>query len=237
MPGNKFESSRIYLNVVQGALRQTVEEGEEGAKKRTYEKKDGTTKDIWEIVYRSWEGTIQRISLKDTDFGQFINIDFPDARVSFNVDSRYFADFVKKIMGADFSKEFKLSPYNFESEGKRVVGISIEQEGEKLKNYFYNDVDKVYCNGFPIPNEAEKNKSGYWKTFFGYTVKNFLLDQLAALRFGNEVPYSPEEVKPDLSADDIPIVQQEAKINIDNPLAEEVNGGESVEEMLKKVQF
>lgn len=197
MPGEQFSSSRIYLNVNQGALRQTVTEDVYGAKKRTYTKKDGSVKTVWEIVYKNWTGKIQRISVKDTEYGKQMEVDFvkevinkvpTDVRVTIPVDSQYFGSFVKRIMGADLNSILTINPYDFEPEpGKRKVGFTIVQNGQKLTDYFYDEVSQKNIHGFPEVNEAEKKNEGYWKNYFGYTVKNFLLAKLATLTFGNEI--------------------------------------------------
>lgn len=224
MPGEQFSSSRIYLNVNQGALRQTVDEDAYGARKRTYTKKDGSVKSVWEIVYKNWTGKIQRINVKDTDYGKQMEIDFEDARVTVPVDSQYFGSFVKRIMGADLNSLLTLNPYDFEPEpGKRKVGFSIVQNGEKLTDYFYDEVSKKNIHGFPPVNEAEKKNEGYWKNYFGYTVKNFLLAQLATLKFGNELPMNQEEEGEIASIEEsIPTIQLEETSMVDEGGIEDI---------------
>lgn len=207
MPGEQFSNSRIYLNINQGALRQTVTEDEYGARKRTYEKKDGTVKTVWEIVYKNWSGIIQRINIKDTEYGKQMEIDFQDARLTIPTDSQYFGSFVKKIMGADLSEEVTIQPYDFEPEpGKRKMGIVLYQNGEKLPDYYYDEVAQVNIHGFPPVNEAEKKNEGYWKHYFGYTVKNFLLAELSKLKFGNELPMEKED-------EEIPTIGETSKVD------------------------
>ena len=181
MPGKKFESNKIYLSIIQGTLRQQVDENHEGAIKREYEK-DGVKKTKWELHFKSWFGYIVDLVVKETDYGEILNIVFEDAILTVNVESKYFQDVVRKLVGANMHKEFTFSPFDWEENGKRRTGVSIEQDGEKIKSYFYNDVDKTYCNGWPKPTgDTTKFKTDDWKIFY-IQVKKFLLTQVELLK-------------------------------------------------------
>jgi hypothetical protein len=239
MPGEKLESSNmIFLNINQGALRQTVDENNPEGKARTYTKKDGSVKTVHEISYKTWTGVIKRITVKDTEWGQFVVIKFKDASIDIPVKSRFFGSFVERIMGADLSKEITFKPYDFEGEdGRRAAGVILMQDGKKLKNYFKDENNKP-CNGMPPVNEAEKDRKGYWEQYFHYTVANFFLDQLSTLTFGKEISKTEDEL-PTINLDDeIPTINlDEVNINEEHIEKEKTTTEEKEAVDLSQVPF
>lgn len=209
MPGKQFGSRKIYLSIVQGSLRQKVDESTKGAQKREYELKDGTKKVKYELVFMEWSGLIKDLRIKDTDFGEVLEVEFDDAILTMNTDSRYFQDFVKKIMGANVNQTISVHPYDFEADGKKLKGISMEQNGVKLKNYYWNDVDKVACNGIPLPIGDTKyfKKKDWQKYYLELTI--FLTKELEKVRevIEKRVPVesteAPDDERPEPDNSDI----------------------------------
>ncbi len=118
---------RTYLNVSYGKLRQRAKEGQEKAKSRTLE--DGTV--IWEKVYNFLEGIIDKIFMKThEEYGNSWLILMSDGEEKFSIqvseNSRYGDDLLKKIPNLNYGRGYKITPYDFEADGKRKCGISIK---------------------------------------------------------------------------------------------------------------
>ena len=208
MPAIEKEySDKVYLSIVGGDFSQKVEEGTPNAVRREYKLKNGTQGVKYEIIHKGWFGIIRDIKLKQTDFGEVVNVFFDDAIVSIQTDSRYFSDFAKKIMSANLEEKIFLSPFDFESDdGKRIIGMSVIQNGTKLTNYYWDTENEKPTNGFPEP---EGNTSSYskddWKIFF-IGVKKFLLNELEKLEFSDKVEEHEVEQPQE---EEIPIIQVE----------------------------
>lgn len=218
MPGNLVtNNSKPYLRIVGGNFAQTVDKNTPKARLREWETKDGTKGSKWELTYMNWSGHIQAIRFKDGEFGTDCIIDLGDAFICLNTSTRYFTDFASKIWGADLSKEVLLHPYDIEDGQKRKTGISVQIDGEKLKNAFYDWESKQFLHGFPAIDEEKKVKKNYWKLYFA-EVEAFLMEKLenmhiprsaqVAEAMGGEVvddgaPLPTEEVAPTV-ADDLP---------------------------------
>lgn len=175
MPGQKWENNTSYLRVVQGNFVQKVEEGTEGAQLRKWETPDGRKGETWEIVYISWEGKLKNIKFKETEYGEMCYVNLDDTTIILNVNSRYFTDFAKKILSADLDKTIIFHPYDLESDEKRYTGISMKQDDEKLKNYFWDG--KKITNGFPEVDKSQPKNKNYWKKYF-IDVQEFLIKKL-----------------------------------------------------------
>lgn len=167
-------SSKPFLTIVQGKLRQKVEEGTPGAVYRTGQTPSGATYSKWEIVFPGWSGIILDIRVFENEFGETCNIEMDDVIISMPTDSRYFSDIIKKLAGADIQKEVTISPYDFEDkEGKRRSGVTVIQDEKKLSDHFANweNGRPTYKEGFPQPDE--KMSKDDWKIYF-LSVKKFL---------------------------------------------------------------
>lgn len=167
----KTSASKEFVSIIGGKFRKQVEEGTPESIKREYEKSDGSKGVKYELVFHSVEGIISDISFVDTDFGKVCHIGIDGVTVSTGTDGRYFADIVKRLAGADLSKPVTLKPYDFEADGKKLTGVSVQQGGEKLKNFFYDG--KKNLHGFPVM-EDENPDSDDWKIYFT-KVKKFLV--------------------------------------------------------------
>ena len=217
MPGVQFTGGKPYLRVVGGNLVKKAEEGEQGAKIRKWETPTGQKGETLEITYVEWEGIVEAIEFKKTDYGQVCLVDFDDVRLSLNVDDRYFQDFAQKIFSADLTKPITIHPYDMEIDGQRRRGLSMKQNGEKLKNYFYDGSKNLY--GYPQVDNDKRDENGYWKIYF-INVTNFLVKKLEELEFpkkpltnGLTQPPDPNEPMPeDLPWED-PITNQNEDLN------------------------
>lgn len=182
MPGINYESRKNYLSIAQGAIRQTVSEHTPGGIRRDYETSDGTKGYKFEFVYKSWEGKIIDIRVKDGKFGEVCEIEFDDAVLSLGTSGRYFMDLIKKLRNININRTVTLTPYDFESDGKKLVGVSVVQNGEKIPNYYWDKVKEKTVNGFPIPTfNTRQAKTRDWDKYW-IDVTEFLVSEIEKIR-------------------------------------------------------
>lgn len=222
MPGEVFGPRKPYLSVIQGVLKQKVDETTPGAEKRTYETPRGDKGVKFELSFKSWGGFLVALRIKEGEYGQSLEVEFTDAILSLNTEDRYFSDFVKKIMSADLSKEISVSPYDFEVNGERKRGLNIYQGRDsenkkiKLKNFYWDDVDKKSCNGMPQPKgDTKQFKKDDWKVYF-ITVRQFLIEEvlkLNAILADLNKNRTQAEVIPTVAADPDELVSREEDSN------------------------
>ena len=219
MPGEMFGSRKPYLSIIQGVLRQKVAEGTPNAEKREYELANGVKGSKWELSFKSWNGKVAALRLKDGEYGESLEVEFEDAVLTMSTEDRYFSDFAKKIMGADINKEISVSPYDFEVNGERKRGLSVYQgKGEdgkkiKLQSFYWNDVDKKPCNGMPQPSgDTKKFKKDDWKVFF-ISVKKFLITEV--LKLNEKIIKTEEIVQPEMEIDEAGIAELEESKDLD----------------------
>lgn len=181
MAGQQYTtSSRPYLTIVGGAIAKPAKEGDVGAKEREYELSDKTKGSKWEIYFLNWEGILKGISFKTGKYGETCSLELDDAVLQLKVGSKYFKDVACKLFNADLSKPIKFHPFDFEADGKKKTGVSLQQGGKKLTNYFYDG--KKNLHGFPEVDEVRKIKANYWKMYF-MEVDEFLVEKLKELKF------------------------------------------------------
>ena len=197
MPGDlQNNTGKPYLRIVGGKIVQKVDKGTPKAKLREYELPNGTKGSKYELVYNNWSGVITNIVIKDTEYGEMCNIEFTDAILSLGTSSRYFQDFACKVFSGDIKQEFLLHPYDMEVDTGRKSGISVQQNGEKLKNYFYDMEEKKSLHGFPEVDEEAKNTKNYWKKYF-MDVEAFLVEKIKGLTFVPQAPTEADDEKSD----------------------------------------
>ena len=191
---SKVEKGNVlYLSVVGGNMVEASEEGVEGAVKREYETSDGTKGTKWEILHKNLTGHLTTITFDDSKYGERAILKFQNgedkAQLSFPTDSKYFADFAKKAPNLDLSKEISINVYDFEpEEGKRLTGVSLKQDGDKVDNYYWDG--KKTLHGMPEVSKEERKEydSDDWKMFF-LKVKKFLKKKVQAMKIPE---YTPE---------------------------------------------
>jgi len=174
-----IENNNLYLSIIGGSLMQKVQPDTQKAIKREYETSDGKKGVKWEIRHKNLTGKIVGLQFLASDFGEQLRVRIENngesAVVSIALDSRYFTDFGKKISNIDLTQNIVFNSYDFTNkEGKRLQGLSITQNGEKVTNYFWDAEKKEVLHDFPQP-EGDKNTfdSDDWKMFF-IRVKKFL---------------------------------------------------------------
>jgi len=184
----KEDKGRLLYMLSDGLLREQVDETTEGAKLRVVKDDAGNVKaEKWELTYPGITGFITGITQFDGDYGTNLLVGMKDENdeeftISLKASSMYGEDFMHKLPNVDFTKEITLKGYNFESDGgRKMTGITMTQDGEKLRNAFnYKEDDKwvTPIEGYPTPDEKKPPKnSEAWKIFFA-TRREWVLEYL-----------------------------------------------------------
>lgn len=169
-------SGKIYHTIAEGKIKRKAEEGADGAKLRKYETTSGESGEKWEYSFDFIEGIITNIVFADGKYGQTMQIHFHDDNIlSVGVKTRYFSSIARRIPNLDFKQSVRIVPYNFESEGKKLVGISVYQD-DKVADAFYDNVGKKNLKGIPEPTDEDKRD---W-AFYYQKVDKWLVSYLAA---------------------------------------------------------
>lgn len=181
MPVGQSEQ-KTYLTIAYGKLREKCKEGEPNAVWREFEGKGSFAKE-----YQWIEGRIVKIYYKESkDYGNSYEVTIDDDvkkwNVSFKENSRYCQDFLVKLPNIDLSKFVRINPYELKDSetGKDKHGTSVQQNGEKLKNFFSQKEGEtwIYRNGFPEPKKV-KLSDKEWKIYL-IEIQCFLMDYVKA---------------------------------------------------------
>jgi hypothetical protein len=156
---------RIYVNIVAGNFAKRVPEGTAGAAERTIEKKDGSKKTVWELIYRDLDAVIDSIEIDEAgEFGDQLRINMSDVGEHFTVtlgmNSREAKTFLCCLPNIKLSEIVTLAPYNFEGEGgKKVIGMNVYQGGKgkefKVAPYYSKDTPNGLPQGVPDMDKDE----------------------------------------------------------------------------------
>jgi hypothetical protein len=160
-----------FLTVVAGKLREKVDEGTEGATKRTGDVA-GVPFEKWELVYPGITAFITKVELQDGKYGKNVLIHMTDSNdeeftVSLGAEnSRTGVPFMMALPNLDLKQEVTLKPYKFDNDkGENVEGLKITQGETPIKSAFYDPVAKANLLGMPEP-EKKKDGTVNWKLYF-----------------------------------------------------------------------
>jgi hypothetical protein len=175
------ETTGRFLSILNsdGNFHETVTKDTKGAVLREYETSDGKKGEKWEQVYTKAEGHIVNMSFRDGDFGEQVMITVNDGTDEFTiaqgVSTSFGEDILKKLPSLDLSKSVTFAPYSFnDDKGRSVKGVTLYQDGEKVKNAFW-DGEKTTL-GFPEPEGDTKNyDKDDWKIHF-LKVRKFVVN-------------------------------------------------------------
>lgn len=141
---NESKGSGKFVSIADGKFKIKVPEGTEGAIART--KEDGT--EVHELVFDKLTAVIKDIKAVDTEWGKKIEVSVDaqgnDYVISMGFASSYAITLLRNLTSDKFisGKTVEIAPYSFETnEGgkeKKMIGISVKQNGEKLKSRFEN---------------------------------------------------------------------------------------------------
>jgi len=197
------DKGRLLYVLADGLLREQVDETTEGAKLRIIKNDDGTEKmRKYELTYPGITGFITGVTTRDGDYGTSILVAIKDANdeeftLALQAKSKYGEDFLHKLPKIDAKKEVSLKPYNFESDGRKMTGITIMQDGEKLTNAFNwkEDGEWKSLDGYPQVDEKKKPKnSDQWMVFFTQR-REWVLEYLKDNGFISEMEEAPAKVE------------------------------------------
>lgn len=211
--------SRVFLSISFGKVRQkrlengnSVDEHTPGAVKRLTQ----SGKPSWAVEYRAISGMITGVYYKTNDnyknSYEVLVKDGPDLfQVSFKEGTVFLRDFMEKFPNIDLKSEVQISPYDFEKDGKRRVGVSIKQDNDSIRSFYkeYNE-DKntiTSINGFPSSDGVDFKVESQRK-IFNIKVDDFLKNEFLALitsKFKNsQVPDENNYAAPMPTASDEP---------------------------------
>lgn len=179
---------RLLYILADGHLREEVEETTPGAKLRIVLNDDGSEKARkWELTYPGITGIITSVGQYIGDYGTNLNVHMKDENgeeytLSLKANSQFGEAFMHKLPKIDLTKEVSLSGYGaFEKDGrKNSAGLTVEQDGVKLKSFFSWKEGEEWKNieGFPLPDKKTKERGGeLWKMYFD-NVRVWMIDYL-----------------------------------------------------------
>lgn len=161
------KGNRTFISIVNGKFAQRVEKSTPNSVHRVIEnKKDGSKKDVWELIYDTVDGVITSIEVDESgSFGDQLKINMSDGgnhfTVTLSMSGREAKNFLCLLKNVDLKKPVILSPYNFESktDDRQVIGMNTYQGGIgkefKVKPHF----SKETPNGLPqVPENADKDE-------------------------------------------------------------------------------
>lgn len=127
-----------YLSIFAGNLVKRLKEPTEGSVKRV--NKNGDT--VHEFQYSGWAGRVVRVFIQNPpaerpNLGQSLCVVLEDdegvrGQIQTPLLGNYSSDMINKLCAVDLKYEITVVPYDFEAEGKRRTGITIEQNGMKI---------------------------------------------------------------------------------------------------------
>lgn len=155
---------RTYINIVNGKFAKRVPEGTEKSVEREYEYPKGTKKLCWELLYKSLDGMIKNVEIKEGgDFGDQLLITMEDVGdvfiVNLGLASREAKNFLMVLPNINLNASVTLSPYNYirKKDDKKLIGLGVNQIGEKEKiPYAYSKE-----SGMPWGGEEQMDKDEF----------------------------------------------------------------------------
>jgi hypothetical protein len=166
-------SKKNYYSINNGHFTQPANENE--GVQRKIEKKDGSTKIVWEHQFDEVSGIIKSVEIQDTDWGDQYQITISDIGEEFilqiNCDSKYGNDFAAKFPNIKLNNQITFKPYSFTPEDKKrkMEGFVITQNGMKILQYY----TKENPNGLPSLEKyqdagvmSNPPSTADWKMFF-----------------------------------------------------------------------
>jgi len=207
----QIEMYRVLAS--EGSFVKKVDKGTPNSRVRTYTNpKTETEETVTEDVVKAFIGYIRNIELVEQDWGEVLMITLledngKEVNLSFNADSNFGIDIMKKLPNVDPMKLVRLAPYSFESEGKKLRGVTVEQDAEKIYTFFSekNGDTVKSINGFPEPKgDTSKFTKKNWRDYFGVDVYNFLRDYTVDTtipKFDDLPPLPAEAIQMDREAE------------------------------------
>ena len=210
------KTKRIYLSVGFGTLRQKADKDNPKATERTLQSGEKT----YAIEYMYVSGILDNIVFKDDPkYGKQWTVFVDDGEEHYAIrikeDSRYASDLLKRVPNMYKGEHYRFTPYDFETNGKRRVGLSIKnQADERIESYYQKFHDEgegkfrvENLHGYPAFEGDAKDKEEL-KIYFIQVAKFLRTEALKHLEgdFGIHVPTEINE--PEIP-DEIPIGEED----------------------------
>lgn len=191
-----LKKKATYYSIKEATFRLKTDKEDAEAQRREYTNpKTGEEGVAYERVFKFLVGVIQDISfvdsaLKDGTILRNLHINLGEDEngisqiVSLSVDDRYATNFMERLPNIDLTKEVRLTPYDFEKDGPRRVGISVAQRDEADNFTVTIDADffkkseevngeKKYLNLHGFPEATDDDRSDW--PFYFKKVNKFLI--------------------------------------------------------------
>lgn len=232
----------VYYSIKDATFRLPSDKEDTEAIRREYTNPKTSEEGVaYERAFKFLVGVITDIvfsenSLKDGTVLRSLNITLGEDEnglsqiISIPVDGRYATDFLKRLPKIDLTKEVRLTPYDFEKDGPRRVGISVAQrddadnftltvDGDYFTKMEEVNGEKKYTNLHGFPEATEEDASDW--AFYFKGVNKFL------------VKYTKENIIPKLEAGTVrvsPIPQsyEEQELNKEFPKKQSFNANELI---------
>jgi hypothetical protein len=221
--GSNSGTARIFLTVGFGKIRQKSLENKQRVDANT---PNAVMRELanggqsWALEHDYVSGVIENIFYKeDKQYGNSFEVVMRDGvelyQISFSEESRFCADFLKKLPNVNLSNELKITAYDFTNqEGKHVAGVSLEQDGTKITSFYDKKHEKdgkvtwELLHGFPKSEGVDFKDKDETKIYF-IQVKKFLRSEFSRL-FSDKFnkPEPKQEVHEDLEENSADIPSQ-----------------------------
>jgi len=169
--GLERRKNKIYASILSdGSIRVKTFQDDPSAVKREYELPDGTSGIKYEKVYDELSGLVTGISFNEGKYGTSLHVVVKDEEsiiLTAGLSTSFAEDLMKKIPNFNLTKSVTIRPYSFDDDkGKNRKGVTVWQEGEKIKSFFHDENNKP-IEGFPVPEKDYKDcDKDDWRIFF-----------------------------------------------------------------------
>jgi len=210
-------NSRKYYKPKGSEFLERVESNTPGAVRIEYQLRDGTAGHYFACKKEYLRGVIESIYFKEGNFGKSLMINLINGEektaIQATVDTDYATTLMHLIPSLDLKKEVIFAPYDFiikvVQEGqkpKRIRGMSLKQDDEKVKKFFFDSEARKALHGAPEFDGDTKDKAD-WRLHFmkvnnflvKYITANFATEQEETKGYGNRLDDFDNKVTQDVS--------------------------------------
>lgn len=170
--------SHIYVNIAFGRIRMKASKDDPKA----VERKNKSGESSWGIEYQSISGVLDDVKFRThEEYGNSWNVFIKDGTDNYclqiSEDSRFGVDFLKKLPNLHRGEPYKFTPYDYEKDKKRKIGLSIVDGGNNKVQSFYEKFTEKgdkweveLLHGFPTFTGNSKDKDDL-KIYFTQVAK------------------------------------------------------------------
>ena len=221
-------NSRKYYKPKGSEFLERVESNTPGAVRIEYQLRDGTAGHYYACKKEYLRGIIESIYFKEGNFGKSLMINLVSGEektaIQATVDTDYATTLMHLIPSLDLKKEVIFAPYDFTPKAeagkkpKRRRGVSLKQDDEKVKKFFFDSEARKALHGAPEFDGDATDKAD-WRLHFmkvnnflvKYITANFATEQEETKGYGNrlddfdnKVTQTQDDTSDDINPEDIP---------------------------------